>query len=145
MARKRKGSLEQSSARSAVLPRLQQSGSLLDVEALRQVMEGLGASDVTRSTWRRRDESMTLHWSQSPAPILQAAPAIAAPALRELMPVERSPQSSPAPAAHTARPEQPSRPGQLVTSPFVGTFYRTPAPDQPPFVEVGSSVRKGQV
>jgi acetyl-CoA carboxylase biotin carboxyl carrier protein len=34
---------------------------------------------------------------------------------------------------------------QVVTSPFVGTFYRTPAPDQRPFVEVGSAVKKGQV
>ena len=31
-----------------------------------------------------------------------------------------------------------------MTSPFVGTFYRTPAPDQQSFVEVGSVVRKGQ-
>jgi acetyl-CoA carboxylase biotin carboxyl carrier protein len=35
--------------------------------------------------------------------------------------------------------------GHIVTSPFVGTFYRSPAPDQPPFVEVGTVVRKGQV
>jgi acetyl-CoA carboxylase biotin carboxyl carrier protein len=31
-----------------------------------------------------------------------------------------------------------------VTSPFVGTFYRSPSPDAPPFVEVGSAVREGQ-
>jgi acetyl-CoA carboxylase biotin carboxyl carrier protein len=31
-----------------------------------------------------------------------------------------------------------------VTSPFVGTFYRAPSPDTPPFVEVGSVVRQGQ-
>ena len=27
---------------------------------------------------------------------------------------------------------------------MVGTFYRAPAPDAPPFVEIGSAVRKGQ-
>jgi acetyl-CoA carboxylase biotin carboxyl carrier protein len=32
----------------------------------------------------------------------------------------------------------------LVTSPFVGTFYRSPAPDAPHFVEVGSAIREGQ-
>jgi len=32
----------------------------------------------------------------------------------------------------------------IVTSPFVGTFYRSPSPDAPPFVEVGSKVREGQ-
>jgi acetyl-CoA carboxylase biotin carboxyl carrier protein len=31
-----------------------------------------------------------------------------------------------------------------VTSPFVGSFYRAPSPDVPPFVEVGSVVRSGQ-
>jgi acetyl-CoA carboxylase biotin carboxyl carrier protein len=31
-----------------------------------------------------------------------------------------------------------------VTSPFVGTFYRSPSPDAPAFVEVGSVVREGQ-
>lgn len=32
-----------------------------------------------------------------------------------------------------------------VTSPIVGTFYRSPSPDAPPFVEVGTKVKKGQV
>jgi acetyl-CoA carboxylase biotin carboxyl carrier protein len=32
----------------------------------------------------------------------------------------------------------------VVTSPLVGTFYRSAGPDTAPFVEVGSSVRRGQ-
>ncbi len=32
-----------------------------------------------------------------------------------------------------------------VTSPIVGTFYRSPSPEAEPFVEVGSNVNKGQV
>jgi len=35
--------------------------------------------------------------------------------------------------------------GTFVTSPFVGTFYRAPSPEAAAFVEVGTSVRKGQV
>ncbi|MEJ7735602.1 MAG: acetyl-CoA carboxylase biotin carboxyl carrier protein [Polyangiaceae bacterium] len=31
-----------------------------------------------------------------------------------------------------------------VTSPFVGTFYRSPSPDAPSFVDVGSTIREGQ-
>jgi acetyl-CoA carboxylase biotin carboxyl carrier protein len=31
-----------------------------------------------------------------------------------------------------------------VASPIVGTFYRSPAPEAPPFVMVGSRVTKGQ-
>ncbi len=32
-----------------------------------------------------------------------------------------------------------------ITSPIVGTFYRAPAPDAPPYVEVGDIVKPGQV
>jgi acetyl-CoA carboxylase biotin carboxyl carrier protein len=32
----------------------------------------------------------------------------------------------------------------VVTSPMVGTVYRSPEPEAPPFVEVGSTVREGQ-
>ena len=33
----------------------------------------------------------------------------------------------------------------VIKSPMVGTFYRTPAPDAPPFVEVGQDIEVGQV
>ncbi|MBX3126697.1 MAG: acetyl-CoA carboxylase biotin carboxyl carrier protein [Polyangiaceae bacterium] len=32
----------------------------------------------------------------------------------------------------------------VVTSPFVGTFYRAPSPEAPAFVELGALVKKGQ-
>lgn len=32
-----------------------------------------------------------------------------------------------------------------IKAPMVGTFYRAPAPDAPPYVEVGDIVKKGQV
>ncbi|MBI4003458.1 MAG: acetyl-CoA carboxylase biotin carboxyl carrier protein, partial [Candidatus Omnitrophica bacterium] len=33
----------------------------------------------------------------------------------------------------------------VIKSPMVGTFYRAPAPDAPPFIEVGQDVEVGQV
>lgn len=35
--------------------------------------------------------------------------------------------------------------GQYITSPMVGTFYVSKAPDKPAFVKVGDKVKKGQV
>lgn len=49
--------------------------------------------------------------------------------------------AAPAPAAAPAAEEK----GEKVTSPIVGTFYRAPAPDAPPYAEVGQTVEKGQV
>lgn len=34
--------------------------------------------------------------------------------------------------------------GLYITAPVVGTFYVAPSPDQPPFVQVGDKVQKGQ-
>jgi oxaloacetate decarboxylase alpha subunit len=63
-----------------------------------------------------------------------AAAAVATPPL---------PPAPPSPAVEKA--EKPAESGVLLTSPFVGTFYRAPAPEAPPFVEAGQAVRKGQV
>jgi acetyl-CoA carboxylase biotin carboxyl carrier protein len=49
------------------------------------------------------------------------------------------------PAALAAAPEAPPAPtGHTLKSPMVGTFYRSPSPGAPAFVEVGQAVAKGQ-
>ena len=49
-----------------------------------------------------------------------------------------------APAAPKAEVKA-DAPGTIVSSPFVGTFYRAPSPDSPVFTDVGQKVKKGQV
>jgi len=57
-----------------------------------------------------------------------------------------APVSTTRPIALTPPVEaKPSEAGTFVSSPFVGTFYRAPSPEAPAFVEVGQTVRKGQV
>jgi acetyl-CoA carboxylase biotin carboxyl carrier protein len=51
---------------------------------------------------------------------------------------------SPLPAAPAA-PAGPPAGSHVLTSPIVGTFYRSSSPDAPPFVETGARVKKGQV
>jgi acetyl-CoA carboxylase biotin carboxyl carrier protein len=46
---------------------------------------------------------------------------------------------------HPAVPQEDSSRLVTVTAPLVGTFYRSPSPDAPHFVEVGQQVKKGQV
>ncbi|MDH3297370.1 MAG: acetyl-CoA carboxylase biotin carboxyl carrier protein [Gemmatimonadota bacterium] len=71
------------------------------------------------------------------------------------VPMAARPEPLPsAPGGGTAPPSQ-APPGDRdagsavsfdeVLSPMVGTFYRSPAPDAPSYVEVGDRVRKGQV
>jgi len=49
------------------------------------------------------------------------------------------------PVAPAPSPAAPAVSGDtFITSPFVGTFYRSSGPDTPSFVEVGSTVQRGQ-
>lgn len=50
------------------------------------------------------------------------------------------------PATPAASAPPPSVDSSLVdiTSPMVGTFYRSPAPDEPPFVDLGDRIQAGQ-
>ncbi|MBI5344359.1 MAG: acetyl-CoA carboxylase biotin carboxyl carrier protein [Deltaproteobacteria bacterium] len=55
------------------------------------------------------------------------------------------------PSAPTEAPNEAKKEGKakaenikVVTSPMVGTFYRFPSPEAPPFVEMGSIVKSGE-
>jgi acetyl-CoA carboxylase biotin carboxyl carrier protein len=68
-----------------------------------------------------------------PAPVV-AASAPAAPVV-----------AAPAVSAPSAEQETDEIELAVVKSPIVGTFYRSPEPGATPYVEVGSTVKKGQV
>jgi acetyl-CoA carboxylase biotin carboxyl carrier protein len=60
-------------------------------------------------------------------------------------PLAAMPAAAPGPAAAPEPSEQVGEDLAIVTSPIVGTFYRSSEPGAKAFVEVGDSVRKGQV
>jgi acetyl-CoA carboxylase biotin carboxyl carrier protein len=128
----------------------------LDVEALRQIVEIVEASEIYRLDWTNGDERLTIRRGPPPATqVVQhmAAPMPISPAVT-VMPAH-APAATPSAELRTPRPSAPTRSaaeaasekkgGHVITSPFVGTFYRSPAPDQPPYAEVGTAVKKGQV
>ncbi len=126
----------------------------LDVEALRQIVDILEASEVTRLVWANGDEKLFIRRGEpAVTQVVQQASATSAGA-HVVLPAPASmghgageaarPRAS-APVKAPAPADASDKKGHVITSPFVGTFYRTPAPDQPPFVEVGATVKKGQV
>lgn len=68
-------------------------------------------------------------------PMAMPAPAAPPPAL----------SAASAPAAASSSPAAVEEKGHVVTSPFVGTFYRKPNPDSPAYVSLNDKVDKGQV
>lgn len=71
------------------------------------------------------------------APMLQAAPIVAAP-------VAAAPVAVPA-AAPAAAPADDTSNLIEVKSPMIGTFYRRPSPDKDVFKEVGDSIKEGDI
>jgi len=60
--------------------------------------------------------------------------------------VQAAPVASPAAAPAAAAPAADDNSKYVtIKSPIIGTFYRKPAPDKAPFVEVGSTIGKGDV
>jgi len=76
-----------------------------------------------------------IHSYVEPAqPLLPSIPLTALPAA-----------SAPPPSAAAAPPVQEDASQHIITSPIVGTFYRSPNPESQPFVQVGDRISKGQV
>jgi len=110
-----------------------------------KLVDALEDSDVRSLLWTRGGEKIVIR--RGPAPVSMVAPAaVAAPApvlAQVAAPVPAgAPAAAPVPKAAEKAPE---KPGHVVTSPFVGTFYRAPSPDSPAFADVGTVVKKGQV
>ena len=114
----------------------------LDHDQLRQLLALLGDSDIQELKLEGDDFRLEVRRNlPAPAPltVLPAPlPAAVAPAPPVPSPAPAAP-SAPPPAAAAARSDL-----QTITAPMVGTFYRSPAPGEPAFVDVGSRVAVGQ-
>ncbi len=97
-----------------------------NLEQLRELLKILNETDITELTLESGDLKLQVRKSET---VAVGVPTVSA---------------SPTPEPPPASPVPDSRKLVDVVSPMVGTFYRSPAPGEPPFVEVGEMVKKGQ-
>jgi acetyl-CoA carboxylase biotin carboxyl carrier protein len=105
----------------------------MNLKEIKEILELLKGSDVSELEVARGENVLKVR--RGPRVEVRQAPVVQAP----------PPQ---APAAEPPRAEKEPSPKanvKEIVSPIVGTFYRAPAPDASPFVEVGTRVTKGQV
>ena len=109
----------------------------MDIRKVKKLIELLEESNIGEIEIKEGEESVRIsrHGNQPAAPMAYAAPA----------PAATAPAAAPAPAeTATSEPAAPAA-DNAVLSPMVGTFYRAPSPDAASFVEVGQTVRVGDV
>jgi acetyl-CoA carboxylase biotin carboxyl carrier protein len=103
----------------------------MDIRKIKKLIEMLEESNLGEIEIKEGEESIRISRAGSAAPVAQWMNAPA-------------PVAAPVAAAPVAAPAAPSLPtGHMVTSPMVGTFYRSPSPSAASFVEVGSQVKVG--
>lgn len=96
--------------------------NMVDLETIEKLADIVAAKELGEITIADGEKYITVKGKKCPPPMpLAGAPVAAAPAVSQ----------KPA--------------GKSIKAPLVGTFYAAPSPDQPPFVQVGDTVKKGDV
>jgi len=109
----------------------------LNNRQLKTLIRIFETSELTRLRVEREDATVELRKEASkPAPVKRNASedvSVQCAGETEGRHVEAEPQ-----------PQKPSRETTPVKAPLVGTFYEAPAPDQPPFVQEGQTIKQGE-
>jgi acetyl-CoA carboxylase biotin carboxyl carrier protein len=116
----------------------------MDLRKIKKLIDLLEESNLAEIEIKEGEESVRLARTPkgsvamaAPMMQMQAAPAAPAPVM---------PMAGPTDAASGGTPKGglDLPPGHVVRAPMVGTFYASPAPDKPPFVAQGQSVKQGE-
>jgi len=115
--------------------------NIKDIENLIKFVQKSGVSEVNIEQKDFKITIKTQHQKEingSPASVYVPAPAHAV-----HMPAA-PPAAAPAPTPAPAKTNDESK-YITIKSPMIGTFYRTPSPDKPVFVNVGDEIKQGKV
>lgn len=117
----------------------------MDIKQVQELVKIINKTNIAEISIEEEGLKITIKQKEDPIPQIIAAPPaqatyVAAPAA--------APVAAPAPAAAApaAKPAEAAA-SNLVTikSPMIGTFYRSPSPDKPPFINVGDEIAVGKV
>ncbi len=118
-----------------------------------------GASKRKKKGQKEEEEEKKSPWDHMPFPMMYPMPQMGAPQ-QQMQPPQPQPQEAPQPQApqQSGAQEQQQEDGKsaeastedeskyvTVKSPMIGTFYRSPSPDKDSFVNVGDTVKEGDV
>jgi acetyl-CoA carboxylase biotin carboxyl carrier protein len=126
------------------IPRKETASSAVPLKALKKIVTIMNRAQLTELDIEQ--EGIKIHLRKGPAAAHPVTTTVFAPAAHAAPPVHAV---IPAPAAALAAPV-PAAPAEnenlhTITSPMVGTFYRSPSPDAKPYVTEGSTVDESTV
>jgi acetyl-CoA carboxylase biotin carboxyl carrier protein len=116
-----------------------------NLDQLRELIAILNQTDISELTLESGDLRLNIRKSETKSAIVESTvPIVTTPQPISATVAAVPPASVATPSVSSPLEASPARKLIDITSPMVGTFYSAPAPDEPPFVEVGDRVSKGQ-
>lgn len=115
----------------------------MDISQIQDLIKFVAKSGVTEVEIEKKDFKITIKTESKTKKAAVTQQVIAQP-----MQVPAAPVAAPVQAAAADKPAAAKSDDgnyEPIRSPMIGTFYRSPAPDKPPFIGVGDTVKKGQV
>lgn len=121
----------------------------MEYKQIQELIKAINKSNISELSIEEGDFKITIKQAQMSETQFVA---VQAP-----MPMMQAPQQQQSIAAPQPAPAQPNTAPQAtpaaggndnyitVKSPMIGTFYRSPSPDKPSFVNVGDEIKQGQV
>lgn len=113
----------------------------MDIRKVKKLIELLDESGIAEIEITEGEDSVRIsRYAQGPTQVVAGAPPPAA-----VAPASQAPPAQPGPAggSEPAAAAEPEEEGTPVIAPMVGTFYASPSPGAPAYVQVGDRVSEG--
>lgn len=118
----------------------------MDFKQIQELIKMINKSNIGEVSIEEKGFKLTIKQKEEPVQQIITAPNSAQP-VAAAVPAP----AAPVPAA-AAVPEKPARPAEppvsnivTIKSPMIGTFYRSPSPDKPSFINIGDEIEPGSV
>lgn len=120
----------------------------MEFKQIQELLKSINKSNIGTFKYKQGDFELVIKQQKNSEPQIMTyqtvAPPVAqapAPAAIPAAPVQNT---NPAPAEPAKADNIASDKQVVIKSPMIGTFYRSPSPDKPPFVNIGDKVSTGQ-
>ncbi|SKB84715.1 acetyl-CoA carboxylase biotin carboxyl carrier protein [Parapedobacter luteus] len=112
----------------------------MDIKQIQDLIKFVAKSGVNEVSIEEQDFKITIKTNQAPTYVTATVPAQAA------VPVPAAPAPAPTETPQPSAPKSEDTSNYVtIKSPMIGTFYRSPSPDKPVFVNVGDEIAAGKV
>jgi len=117
----------------------------MDIKEVQNLIKFVAKSGVSEVKIEDKDFKITIKNQAEYVAAPAVAPVAAPVAIQAAAPVA----AQPAPAAPATDPAASNEVDEskyiTIKAPIIGTFYRKPSPDKPPYIEVGDTIKEGDV